>query len=103
MSKSITRHTVFGNPIQKNTNCPVCQKVHRSAGDSIPCFKRYLWGRIKEQFWARQLARKARIAVETKRTFTQQLMDLSGEKLIPVTAAHSEVLQAAVQWLEPRM
>ena len=71
--------------------------------ECVPCFKRYLWGRIKGEFWAKQIAYRADIKIDTSRTFTEQLMDLSNQKLVPDTAAHISVLQAAVKWLEPRM
>ena len=35
------------NPVRKGASCPVCGRIHREPGDTLTCFRRYLWGQIK--------------------------------------------------------
>ena len=102
-TKLVTKNSVYGNPIPKRRKCPICQDVHQSAVETVPCFKRYLWSRMKEERWSKKLAHQAGIRIEESRTFNEQLMDLSGCTMAPSTAAHAAVLKAAIKWLEPRM
>jgi len=102
-AKLVTKNSIYGNPIPRGKECPICQKVHKNAIETVPCFKRYLWSRIKEERWSKKLAFEAGVRIEEGRTFTEQLMDLSGCSMAPSTAAHITVLKAAVKWLEPRM
>lgn len=30
----------WGNPIEKGKVCPVCDNIHKSPGDTLPCFKK---------------------------------------------------------------
>lgn len=37
----------FGNPVVKGRSCLVCHKVHEKNGDTLPCYKKWLWKQIK--------------------------------------------------------
>ena len=37
----------FGNPIAKGKPCLVCGGIHRSPGDTIPCYRKYFMWRIE--------------------------------------------------------
>lgn len=36
----------FGNPIQKGKVCPLCKDIHRTAGETLPCFKQMFMTRL---------------------------------------------------------
>lgn len=52
----------FGNPVQIGRVCPVCTQVHIARGATLPCFKRYFYGRLAADphFRARVLALRGR-------------------------------------------
>jgi hypothetical protein len=37
----------WGNPVAIGQECPVCNQVHRDAGSTLPCYRRYLDRRLR--------------------------------------------------------
>lgn len=75
----------FGNPITKGNPCPVCGKVHAAPGSTLPCYRKWLWGKMQEDL-----------------LFRQQIKDLWGKTLVCYCApdpCHGDVLAAACYWL----
>ena len=75
----------FGNPIRKNTTCPVCGKVHRQVQEILPCYKKYLWERFKRD-----------------PSFLEAVKALRGRILVcfcKPRACHGDVLVDAIAWL----
>ena len=104
--KAIGRNTVYGNPCSKQgRKCGVCGQIHVNAGDSLQCYRKYLWGRIQNESWAVEVARKAGVPIDEKRMFGHQVLDLRCEKFFcpgckkGSKTCHGTVLERALIWL----
>ena len=105
MRALIGRNTVYGNPCSKQGHkCGVCGQNHKKAGDSINCYRKYLWGRIQKEKWAVELAKSVGVPVDEKKPFDHQLMDLQNKALFcpgckdDAKTCHARVLERAVIW-----
>ena len=38
----------WGNPIVRGRQCPLCSQTHPDAGSTLPCYRKYLWGLLKD-------------------------------------------------------
>lgn len=54
----------FGNPVVLNQKCPVCDEVHTTRGDTLPCFKIYFLDRF-----------------HSDEDFSERVKQLNGKKL----------------------
>lgn len=74
----------FTNPIEKGEKCPVCGRTHRSEGETLPCYKRWLWRQLQEN-----------------REYRHKVRDLWGEILVTAlpSPCFGEILIAACTWL----
>lgn len=45
---NVKRPTVWGNPVRIGKTCPVCGGMHTDAGKTLPCYKLYLWRRLRD-------------------------------------------------------
>lgn len=75
----------FGNPIAKGRQCPVCHETHLSPGDTLPCYKKWLWQRLLADS-----------------EFAAKVMDLAGKTLVCFchpNPCHGNILAAACEWL----
>lgn len=56
----VGRNTYFGNPVIRGKKCPVCKKVHKEDGETLPCYEKYLRARLSgipaRQNWGKALA-----------------------------------------------
>ncbi len=106
MRALIGRNTVYGNPCSKQgVTCGVCGQIHKKAADSINCYRKYLWGRLKKESWALKLAAQTGIPVNERKPFDHQLLDLDDKTLFcpgckdDSKTCHARVLERAVIWL----
>lgn len=37
----------FGNPIKRGEFCLVCDEIYDSSGDTLPCYRKYLYWRVE--------------------------------------------------------
>lgn len=40
------KDAIFGNPVAVGRTCNYCSKFHAGAGDTLPCYEKYLDGRL---------------------------------------------------------
>lgn len=45
----IGRGGPFGNPVIKHKPCPICGKIHRDNGSTLPCYRQYLHERMRNE------------------------------------------------------
>ena len=38
----------WGNPIVRGQQCPLCSQTHPDAGSTLPCYRKHLWGLLKD-------------------------------------------------------
>jgi len=60
----VGRSTTYGNPVRIGHVCQYCNRLHETAGDTLPCFRKYAEGRMG---WDER--------------FLQAVRDLAGKKL----------------------
>lgn len=73
----------FGNPVVKGKKCPVCNGKHEKPGDTLPCYKKYLWKRVNAD-----------------KEFRERLWDLKGKVLgcfCHPNPCHGHVIE---QWID---
>jgi ribA/ribD-fused uncharacterized protein len=76
---------IFGNPIRKNAVCFVCGNLHKHASDTLPCYKVYLWRKLKSDS-----------------SFRTAVKNLLGRTLVcfcKPNPCHGDILVRAIAWL----
>ncbi|MCI0601831.1 NADAR domain-containing protein [bacterium] len=76
---------IFGNPVRKNAVCPVCGNIHKRGAETLPCYKVYLWKRLKSES-----------------SFRNAVRNLLGHTLVcfcKPNPCHGDVLLRAIEWL----
>lgn len=85
---NVGRPGPFGNPAAIGCVCPYCGLVHKSAGETLPCYKKMLWKRL-----------------QIDSAFKQSVARLKGKILwcpgcgIGKSTCHARILENACQWL----
>ena len=86
---------MYGNPVAIGKQCPVCGKMHRDGGSTLPCYRKYLWARMQEKgelYWGMKRLAEAHKA---------------GQKVVLICwckpkPCHGDVLKGAIEWMAIR-
>lgn len=82
----IDRKTIFGNPVVVGKVCQFCGEMHSTNASTLPCYKRYLWKRMKSDA-----------------DFTRSMIEIEGAKALVCWCkpepCHGDVLVDALEWL----
>lgn len=84
----------LGNPILHNKECPVCGQVHQTAGATIPCYKIWLFRRIKAK---NPVILSALKAIKPDSLLGCWCGNFNEGRENPT--CHAEVVAAAVRWM----
>lgn len=77
----------LGNPVKLGTVCAQCGEVHRGGGETLECYKRYLWVRMQDEEWCNAF-------YET--CVGKDLLCFCKNK----EQCHTSVMERALKWLE---
>lgn len=75
----------FGNPIVVGRVCLVCQQTHTTGGDTLPCYRRWLWQKLK-----------------TDSVYKSRVKGLIDSRLFcfcKPKPCHGDILIKAIEWL----
>ena len=76
----------FGNPVMLYQDCPVCKDIHTDRGDTLPCYAKYHYSRLR-----------------TDPLYRQRVLDLDGKILgcfCHPKPCHGRILLESIQLLK---
>lgn len=75
----------FGNPISKGRTCPICSKTHVLGGDTLPCYRIWLFQKLK-----------------TDAEYRARVRNLIGKRLACFchpSPCHGDILAKSIKWI----
>lgn len=84
----------LGNPVAIGRTCPICGSTHNDAGSTLPCYRRYLHGRLQEPAFEKEFRKL--IGRET------DLWCFCLNKPGGAETCHTSIMKRALAWLAAR-